>query len=80
MKNFRETWREARDSGGDTGELTYRQWGDYRRLHIAHGWWVMPHQWDLGVGFLNDWAYGQSSLHLSIGPLSWALTFHKGKP
>lgn len=83
VNNAVRYWRlTTRDP--EQGELTHRSWGDYRRRHIEHGWWLTPTTWGLGVEWSDDWkryAYtgegGLVWLAVQVGPFSWSLRLHQ---
>lgn len=72
-----ETWRAAREDSCN-GELTFRQWGDYKRRHVTHGWWVNPDSWGIGLSVTHEAptpSYGgRTSLTVEAGPFTWGIS------
>ena len=76
MKSLVSTWRAAAEDSSH-GELTYASHGQWDRTQVEHGWWVTPGDWGLGIGFMDDWAYGRRAFTVEVGPFAWHLTFVK---
>lgn len=83
VNNAVRFWRLAvRDP--EQGQLTFGQWGDYKRRHVEHGWWLTPTTWGLGLDVHDDWRRdryagegGQVWLLVQVGPLSWSVSLHQ---
>lgn len=73
-------WRAASEDP-EQGELTSHTWGDYRRRHVEHGWWITPPDWGLGVEVSRDLRPtpyvgegGRVSFLVRLGPLCWGVS------